>query len=278
MTAHVPIDLSQVGFDDEIAAFINHVTDIDQLRGPARNAALLSFARSEIFLGAGLMLEGLPGVIHREAWRALQRERERETPARAWSESWSVADRPVICRHLRIDHADPLALYATFPFRIIRPDGERPWIAAATGCPRVFDARSLSSWEHFDIHDVILWNPRSGEVRVAGDPGASLVECADYDGGRHVIYADGFAFFRAWADRRAMIGAGIMTARQSKHAIIPSEPADNGMPGTLVIGDLNKVHWRDLSATVLVAGPGIDPAALNRAVFRAARLPRVEAA
>jgi hypothetical protein len=51
---------------------------------------------------------------------------------------------------------------------------------------------------------------------------------------------------------------------------------DSGIPGALAIGDLAKIDWRAVDASVLVAGPGIDAKALNKAIIRSARLPRVE--
>jgi hypothetical protein len=257
--------------------FIAYIEELDALADPDRGPLLLKFARSHRFHPAGMMLEGWQGALHREAYQILRASLDRDTPGRAWDLAFNVADRRTICRALKIDPAEQGAFYATFPFRIVR-DGDKAWIAGAIGCQRALDPNSVRDWRHTDVSDVILWNPRTGHVQLAGDPSATLIEPADYANGRYNIYGDGFAFFRAWADKRAEIGAGIISAKASNSHIIPVEPVDSGMPGALVIGDLDQVRWRDLNATVLVAGPGIDPQKLNRAIFRSARLPRVEAA
>lgn len=273
--------------DEEVEALF---AALDALEGHERYSNLIAWARSSAFSGAGLIPCSWMGPkyadmvrINREAFGLLRAALDKETPGKAWHAAWNPADRKVICRHLKIDPADPLAFFATFPFRVIRNEGERPWIAAAIGCRRIMDPASKEhapgyDWLHIDIDDVILWNPRSGEVKVAGDPDRRLVECANYDDGRYTVFADPFSFFRAWADRRAEFGARVKAARASKHVLISTEAVDNCMPGALVIGDLDRVHWRDLDAAVLVAGPGVDPVKLNRAIFRTARLPRVEAA
>lgn len=279
--------------DPELApySFLNLIplfASINALSGLARHDALMAYARSKHFTGAAMLpmdallngdeltAQNLIGRLTREAWMLFRSSLDKETPGKAWASAHNLADRKIICRHLKIDQSDPLAFFATFPFRILHTaDGN--WIAAAIGHERLYEAESLRDWRHIDIHDVILWNPRTGETRLAGDPSPTLVECADYTDGRYTIFTDGFAFFRAWADNRAQIAAGIKTAQQSRSAVIPREPVDNGMPGALVIGDINAIRWRDLGATVLVAGDGTDPEKLKRAIYRSANLPRVEA-
>lgn len=189
---------------------------------------------------------------------------------RAWlAANWS-AKRATICRALKIDPAEPGASYATGPFAIMQEDGAS-WIAGAVGIWRAFDP---TNWSVDDISDVILWNPRTGEIRILGDTSPTLIT-PDRPEPRLTVYGQGFAFFRAWADRRAEILARIRIAHES-HRVTGSEPTDSGIPGALVIGDLAKIEWRNLGAAVLVAGPGTDARKLNRAVIRSARLPRIE--
>ncbi len=174
---------------------------------------------------------------------------------RAWLQANWPANRATICRALKIDPNEPGATYATGPFAIMSEDGAN-WIAGAVGIWRAFKP---GDWSVDDISDVILWNPRTGEVRLLGDEGAVLI-VPDRPEPRLTVYADGFAFFRAWADRRAETLARI----------------DSDIPGALAIGDLKDINWRETGASVLVAGPGIDAKKLNSAVIRSARLPRVE--
>ncbi len=189
---------------------------------------------------------------------------------RAWLQANWSANRATICRALKIDPAEPGATYATGPFAIMAEDGAN-WIAGAVGIWRALDPKP---WSVDDISDVILWNPRSNEVRLLDDIGSGLV-MPDHPEPRLTVYADGFAFFRAWADRRAEILARIRIAHEA-HLVTSGEPRDSAIPGALAIGDLKDIHWRDTGATVLVAGPGIDAKKLNRAVIRSAYLPRVE--
>lgn len=189
---------------------------------------------------------------------------------RKWlSTNWS-ANRATICRALKIDPAEPGATYATGPFAIMAEDGAN-WIAGAVGIWRALDPLP---WSVDDITEVILWNPRTGQVRFLDDVGPGVVIPAKPEQ-RLTVYADGFAFFRAWADRRAEILARIRIAHEG-HRVTAVEPLDSAIPGALAIGDLAKIHWRDIGASVLVAGPGVDAKKLNRAVIRSAHLPRVE--
>jgi hypothetical protein len=196
-------------------------------------------------------------------------------PARAWAEVPYKRGRGAIFKALRIDPTEPLAGYATNAFRILETGEGEAWMAGAVGCPPSFNISAVLSWDHTAIRDIILWNPRTGALRVLGEPDPTLI-MPDADDGRVTVFGEGFAFFRAWADRRAENGTRIVAALRSRHAAITSEPADGGLPGVLAIGDLNRMPWTLVGATTLVAGPGVDAAKLRSAIFHAARLPRVE--
>jgi hypothetical protein len=169
---------------------------------------------------------------------------------------------------LKIDPLEPTASYAIQPFTVLETD-EGNWIAGAVGHE---PPMRYGDWT--PTGDVILWNPRSGAMRLRGVIGAALI-VPHHPGARLTVFGDGFAFFRAWADNRAAIAERIAVA-STNHRTTNAEPMDSGIPGALVIGDMAKIDWRDTGASVLVAGPGIDAKALNRAVIRSAHLPRVE--
>ena len=176
--------------------------------------------------------------------------------------------RLAIYRALKISPLEPTASYAIQPFTVLET-GEGNWIAGAVGH---HPSTRYGDWN--PTGDVVLWNPRTGEMRLRGETGAALIAPFRAEP-RLTIYATGFAFFRAWADNRAALAERIAHAI-TNHRATNAEPADSGIPGGLAIGDLSKLNWRDLDATVLVAGPGVDPKKLNSAIIRSARLPRVE--
>lgn len=192
------------------------------------------------------------------------------TPGRTWlSSKWS-ANRASICRALKINPSEAGATYATAPFVVLRHD-ETNWIAGAIG---IWGAFKPSTWSVDQILAVILWNPKTGELRLLNEDAPALVTPCSREL-RMTVYADGFAFFRAWADQRAATLTRIRAANGARHATF-AEPTDSDIPGALAIGDLDKIDWRLIEAPVLVAGPGTDARKLNRAILRSARLPRVE--
>lgn len=179
--------------------------------------------------------------------------------------------RDAIYRALRIDPNEPGVGYATGPFTLMRDGEGRVCIGGAIG---IWAAFNPFDWTVDQISDVILWEPRSGAISLYGSSGADLV-MPDRPDVRLTVYADGFAFFRAWADQRAATATRIYAARKA-HLLSSAEPADSDIPGALAIGDLAAINWCDTGAAILVAGPGIDPKQLNRAIIRSAHLPRVE--
>jgi hypothetical protein len=198
------------------------------------------------------------------------------TPAQAWWHAPHERGRARIYAALKIDPTEPTAPYACALFRALDLD-DATWIASPTaGFPCLaVDAVLRSAPE--DIPDVILWSPRTGTLRIAGESANTPALITPHPAPETLtVYGDGYAFFRAWADARAEFFARWRSARAGT-SFIPTEPTDGGMPGALVIGDLDKIHWRHTGASVLVAGPGVPAAKLKTAVFRSARLPRVQA-
>lgn len=195
------------------------------------------------------------------------------TPGEAWMNARWDHQRKAIFRALRIAPDESCASYAITPFRIMRDDRGIACIGGAVG---VWRSLAPKGWTEDRITDVILWDPKGGTVSLVGSDDAAIVMPYDCEP-RITVYADGFAFFRAWADNRAATFERLRLAKQHR-SLTAAEPLDGGLPGILVVGELLKLPWHSLGASVLVAGPGINAKALNTAVIRSARLPRVEAA
>ena len=170
----------------------------------------------------------------------------------------------------------PYTAYACAPFQLIEADGA--WIGGAVGCPPALNAEAAIAWSPDDISDVVLWNPRTNATRLLCEPASTSSVIGAAEAETAFVYGDTRAFFRAWAESRAETLAAVRAARADPTRINPTEPRDGGLPGLLVVGDIAKAQWRGVTASTLIAGPGIDRDALNRAIFRAARLPRVVAA
>lgn len=223
------------------------------------------------------MTADLPSADDVAAMKVWARDMAVETPGRAWFHAPYMHGRSSIAAALKVDRADPLAAYATLPFRILNIDDQN-WIAGAIGCPPAVSGK-ISVWCHLDISDVVLWNPRTGALRVAGEPANAPcligVGTAGASQAEVVVYDSGYAFFRAWVERRANFLAGFLAARESRTSVIPTEPACGNVPGLLAIGKLDALPWFDVGAAVLKTDGGIDPGKLKSAIFRAARLPRV---
>lgn len=199
------------------------------------------------------------------------------TPVETWlAQDW-LRGRAAICKALRIDHDDPASVYATAPFTILSDDGAN-WIAALVGMRPCLSVDAIRAWDEAAAGPVILWNPRTNKLRILGEAASASIAIVPDHADRLTVYADAYSFFRAWADHRADIFASIKAAQSNPHRITPAEPADGGIPGALIVGSVEKAAPQLFDALHLLAGPGIDPAELKRSIYRAARIPTVEAA
>ena len=259
------------------ATMIAIMEELQALSDEDRHAALVVWARS-CWWDAGLMLcTGWHGDIAKAAWRALQIDLRADTPAKQWEDANYSTGRASIVRLLGLDD-EPSAAYASAPFKTFVDGDGRSWIAGAVGCPPHLDTVRLGRWRHLDITDVILWDPRSGDTEIAGEHhSASGLLLPSNQDDCLTVFAEGGAFFRAWAERRARLG------ELAKHAPVAwvhpvAEASDSELPGALVIGSLDDIQWRGVTSPVVVAGPGTTPANLRVAALRAARLPTFELA
>jgi hypothetical protein len=267
--------------DAAIDLLVDRMEELNALEGGHRLRALVEWARSPFYSTCLMVCEGWQGALAREAFALLRRAAEADTPGRAWWMADSRRGRRSIYSALKIDAGHHGSFYACFPFRIIDHD-DATWIAGAVGCPRVLSSKWIRSWEPFDITDVILWNPRTNELRIMGEAARQSLTFVPERLARLedqiTLYGDGFSFFRAWADRRALFLEQFRLATERTTHVLPVEPSDGNVPGALQIGKLTRVSHELMTCLRIKVGPGLDPAAVKKAIFRAAHLPRVEAA
>lgn len=259
------------------AAIVDLMEQIAALPVDERHAVLVCWARSDRW-HAGLMLcTGWQGALAREAWKAFKRDTEADTPARSWNLIDHAVGRESIIRLLGLE-GDRCASYATAAFKGMVDDDGRGWIAGAIGCPPWLDADRLCAWRHLDITDVILWDPRTGEGRIAGEHSScARMTLPHIQGDRLTVFGDVAAFFQAWAAARCQTAHRASWARMPgewAHSVI--EPDDGGLPGALIIGSPDRLSWGGVTAATVVAGPGTTRRALQDAALRAARLPAFE--
>ena len=257
------------------AALVELMEQIRALEEPERGDALLWWARSPYWHTVLMMAEGWHGALAREAWRVLKRNLDADTPGRRWDKLDHGVGRASITRLLGME-GDAGAYYATAPFRSWIDDDQRPWIAGAIGAPPIFGDAAMS-WLHLDIREVILWDPRANEVRLAGEHAsyAGFV-MPDHAPVRLTVWGDGRAFFRAWAAARAQQFKVLQAAARGEWKHPAAELPDSGLPGALLIGSIGRARWPSCDAETVIAGPGLAAGELQAAAIRAANLPSFE--
>lgn len=190
---------------------------------------------------------------------------DRDTPAKTWADAeiWH----PAIGRQLRIDRAEDGGVYALAPFRLAKI-GESHRILAAWPAPHILTA---TPDDHLVIKTVIAWNPVENTAEALGDPEPQLIgRFPDPDSS--ALFADPRAFFQAWAISRA---AFFVRWRNAMAKDLTKPPTETDLiPGCLISGDIEKVRFpADLPSHIDCIG--IDPRTVNKAIFKAVRLPRV---
>ena len=196
-------------------------------------------------------------------WHAL----ERDTPAKTW---WNLpVYHPAVGRALRIDRNQDGGAYALAPFRLGRVD-ERAMILAPHPCPPF--CTPDADW--LDIEVVIAWDPVTDTAIVIGDTTPQIV--GNLTDEANEIHASPRAFFQAWAIRRAAFAVQWQSHVVKTWASPPAERDE--VPGALILGDIDKVRMSPSTLPQHVQCVGIDPKVVNKAIFRAARLPRVTGA
>lgn len=187
----------------------------------------------------------------------------KETPGKVW---WNAeAGHPAIARALRIDPTQLGAAYALTPFRLYR-DGARHLILAAHPAPRhlgPFD------WDWLGIETVIAWDPRTDTAQVFGDPEPQTVGTF---ANAPNLYGSPREFFTDWLRARAQF---FVLWRQSRRGEWAHGATETDLcPGVLALGSIDQIRWRPADMPPDLTTIGIDAASLNRALIRAARIPR----
>lgn len=194
-------------------------------------------------------------------WHALSKD----SPGKTWWRAKPLHD--AVFKALRIDRNDEGAVYAVHPFRLhIDAETGRKAILVAYPAPRVCSPPD-ADW--LNIEQVLVWNPVKGAVRLLGDETPGLF--GSFDEG-NTLHADPLRFFQEWAQRRAAFAVQVKTALVNRWHAVPTER--ECAPGCLIVGDVKRIHWAPHALPEHLECAGIDPMAINRAIIRAARLPR----
>ncbi len=191
---------------------------------------------------------------------------DRATPAKVWADAPRY--HPAIARQLHIDREEDGGVYALMPFRVAMIEGQHK-ILAAWPCPRFLTS---DPDDHLGIHTVIAWNPRDDTATVLGDPVPQLAgRFPDPDAG--TVFTSPRQFFQRWAVSRAGFFVRWRQAMLKQWSAAPHET--DLIPGVLMIGDPDAIRWNPSTLPANLTVQGADPRAINKAIFKAARLPRV---
>jgi len=188
----------------------------------------------------------------------------KDTPGKAWFDCEPV--HPAVKRALRIDPSDPSSTYACAPFRLARVEGVAV-ILAAWPAPRILGPVD-QDW--FGIEQVIVWNPVRNSATILHDPQAQIVGPLTSDA--NALFADPYAFLRAWAEARAAFFARWKAIRSDWN----TRPLEYDLaPGALMVGPLGEIRWPMSAMPPVLECVGVNPDAVFKAILKAARLPRV---
>lgn len=188
---------------------------------------------------------------------------DKPCPARMW---WKLPhDHAAIARALRVDRSEFLTWYALAPFRYIKR-GDRHLILAAYPCPRTFAPIDMD-W--LGIETVLAWEPTTGRVtNLTDDRPQMFGPLTETD---NTIYADPRAFFTGWMRKRAWYVMARLEASKSPWSAKPAEK--DVLPGALMIGEAEDIHWPIPLMPKRINAVGIDPKRLNRAILKSAAVP-----
>lgn len=188
----------------------------------------------------------------------------RETPGKVWWDADPM--HPAIARALRIDPTEEGAVFAKAPFRLAQIEG-RHVILAAYPAPRMLGPVD-GDW--LAIEQVIAWDPRTDHAAVLGDTAPQITGALTDETPK--LYASPRAFFTDWLRARA---AFFVLWQQSRRGTwTHGAPEHDLIPGALAIGPIDAIQWRPHTLPANIETVGLDAARLNKALLRAARVPR----
>lgn len=195
-------------------------------------------------------------------------DRKADTPGKLW---WHAeALHPAIFRALRMDREENGAVYAALPFRLHRDElGAKILIALPT--PPQFDPEC---YDWLDIETVLEWYPHLNQFKIMGDHTPTTAGRIDPDCAE--LFADAFAFARAFAERRAQWFVSWQMNIGAKWRAASIEP--DLTPGLFLFDKPEKCRLPVHEMPADVIAHGINPTDLNRALLRQAQIPRARAA
>lgn len=192
----------------------------------------------------------------------------KDCPGKTWWDADPM--HPAIARALRIEMAEEGAVFAKVPFRLAKLDGAHV-ILAAYPSPRCLGPVD-GDW--LGIETVIAWSPQNDAATILGDDTAQLTGRLTDD--TPAVFGSPRIFFTAWMRARAEFFVRWVESRKGtwRHGATEYDLA----PGALAIGPLDRIQWRPSALPQNIEAVGIDPAKLNKAILKAARVPRAFAA
>lgn len=190
---------------------------------------------------------------------------KKDTAAKRW---WHLPfNHPKIAQALSVDRTQAYVPFALEPFRYAKTD-KGPRILAAYPCPRSVGTETDLDW--LGIETIIEWCPVTNTAQVYGDDYPQLV--GDMRDDTSILFADPRAFFTEWMRRRAAFAVRFQETVRTAWTAKPTEP--DLIPGALMIGTPEAIVWAPSALPETIRCVGVDPARVNKAIFKSARLPR----
>lgn len=203
----------------------------------------------------------------------LMTARDKDTPAKLW---WNAPVwHPATGRALGIDRDQDGGYFALYPFRTVKVEDQ--WrVLAAYPTPTIIGDDIDQDW--LGIEAVISWEPLTNAVEVMGDGEPQIVGTmapvyAEKD--TATLFGQPRAFFQTWAMNRARFYGFARQFVGKDWTAMPDEP--DLAPGALIVGDIRKIRWNRMTMPANIECVGCDPDAINRAMLRDLKLPRLRA-
>lgn len=232
-------------FRDFTAAFSREIVDAYVDLRDVKGAA--DFQRDMIDALESMAPDGMG-----KDWRKAVRSQKRNP---AGATQWKA-------RALNLDATDPhmaIAMACFAPMK--RGDGWALAVPLPLPCPM--------GPKFAEPEEIILIDTATGAASAYGSDGSFLIPAASYD--RFAVMADAKAWAREIATHIVEWFYRCDLARREANI----GPAWDGYPpSALAIGDIGKIRWPHVDA--ITARNGVDAAALKKAIFRQARITRVE--
>ena len=157
---------------------------------------------------------------------------------------------PVAIKHIKLGKIDNV-YHIVVPYPI--PE-EKEWP----------DGSNRGLW--IDIEQVLIWNPKTDHWTIMGDDAPQL-----FGNLNPVVFGHPKRFLQEWASARAIQLEHIRIRSAQKWSVTPTE--SDVCPGSLIVGDLNKIPWPISEMDKSIRCYGIDPKKVNQSILKSANLP-----